>query len=833
MARSHIVLTALVAGCVATSSPAQDEEPMRDALVLPRVGEGGRRPFPTDAVLARVAAGTWTAPSAGDTVAGPDGVDHAWVAATANDEGWFRGPELRGGYVHWTVEASAPRVAMLHASGHAAVRVNDAWRPGDPYGNEWVEIPVALRAGRNELLFNVSRGRVRAKLVPPEGEVFFQLHDRTMPDLVHGEPWAQQGGILIANASARTLGDLAIRAGGAGLPLHETLVPRIEPMTVRKVPFWFGGAVAPGVRRADLRLELVRRRDGVMHVVDDAGFDVRVREPGQTHKRTFISDIDGSVQYYGVTPMADRDPDDPTPPALFLTLHGAGVEGIGQARVYQRKKEGWVVAPTNRRPFGFDWEDWGRLDAIEVLELNQRRLGIDPRRTYLTGHSMGGHGTWHVGVTFPGRFAAIGPSAGWRSFTSYTGAERFDDASPVERILALAANPSDTVALARNTLHYGVYILHGEKDDNVPADQARFMYGHLGGFHPDVQYHEEPGAGHWWGDRCCDWGPMFDFFRARERPQMRPGVEFHTANPGVSATSEWVTIEQQAAPLDFSSVEARFETSGDAGDGTDHDRLVVATANVARFAVDLEGRAIAPTLNIEIDGTRQPAVVTDGLARVAFRRTDPAAAWERATGDLPAGEKGPRRYGPFKDAFRHRVVFVFGTRGTDAENAWAAAKARFDAETFWYRGNGSVDVIPDTAFDPGAEPDRGVILYGNADTNAAWSALLATSPVQIDRGGVTVGDRRIAGADLAALFIRPRPGSPVACVGVVAGSGVSGAALTDRLPYFVSGVAYPDVVVFGPGALLDGVGGVRVVGIFGLDWSVEGGDFAWKDGQGG
>ena len=22
-----------------------------------------------------------------------------------------------------------------------------------------------------------------------------------------------------------------------------------------------------------------------------------------------------------------------------------------------------VVAPTNRRPFGFDWQDWGRLDA--------------------------------------------------------------------------------------------------------------------------------------------------------------------------------------------------------------------------------------------------------------------------------------------------------------------------------------------------------------------------------------------------------------------------------------------------------------------------------------
>ena len=64
-------------------------------------------------------------------------------------------------------------------------------------------------------------------------------------------------------------------------------------------------------------------------------------------------------------------------------------------------------------------------------------------------------------------------------------------------------------------------------------------------------------------------------------------------------------------------------------------------------------------------------------------------------------------------------------QGKSEENTWAFAKARYDAETFWYRGNASIDVIPDTAFDAAAKPDRNVILYGNADTNAAWDALLA------------------------------------------------------------------------------------------------------------
>jgi hypothetical protein len=37
--------------------------------------------------------------------------------------------------------------------------------------------------------------------------------------------------------------------------------------------------------------------------------------------RTFISDIDGSVQYYAVNPASSQKPG--TNPALFLSLHGA------------------------------------------------------------------------------------------------------------------------------------------------------------------------------------------------------------------------------------------------------------------------------------------------------------------------------------------------------------------------------------------------------------------------------------------------------------------------------------------------------------------------------
>jgi hypothetical protein len=303
-----------------------------------------------------------------------------------------------------------------------------------------------------------------------------------------------------------------------------------------------------------------------------------------------------------------------------------------------------------------------------------------------------------------------------------------------------------------------------------------------------------------------------------------PKIDFVTASPGVSATCHWATILQQMKAFEPSSMQLKFDPAK---------RLVSGkTQNVAWLRLDLSHVKPGEPLNLEIDG--QPVrdgvktgKVVDWPENKVLELVHGADSWLL---NLPpsAGAKVPQRCGPFKEAFRNRVVFVYGTKGTKEENAWAFAKARYDAETFWYRGNGSIDVIADVDFDPKNEPDRNVIVYGNADSHAAWDALLAASPVQVCRGRVRVGDREEAGSDLACLFLRPRPGSDRAVVGVVTGTGVAGMRLTDRLPYFVSGVAYPDCIVLGADALTKGVEGVRAVGFFGNDWSVTAGEFVWK-----
>ena len=141
-------------------------------------------------------------------------------------------------------------------------------------------------------------------------------------------------------------------------------------------------------------------------------FDSGGVAPTIHHERTFVSRIDGSVQYYSVAPALRTDPGDTAARAFVLTVHGASVEARNQARAYKQKAWANIVAPTNRRPFGFNWEEWGRIDALEVLAEARRIFKTDPSRIYLTGHSMGGHGTWYLGTTYPSLFAAIAPCAG-------------------------------------------------------------------------------------------------------------------------------------------------------------------------------------------------------------------------------------------------------------------------------------------------------------------------------------------------------------------------------------------------------------------------------------
>jgi dienelactone hydrolase len=812
------VLTLLLA-LDASAAPDESEIVLREGLAIRSSGRSARTAFHTDAIEALFVAGRWSAPVAGATVTMPNGTNRVWEPVVAKADGSFTNAALRGGYVYLPYVSAIDEVLLLKASGHSMVYVNGEPRTGDPYGNGSVALPVQVRRGTNEFLFASGRGSLRVRLAKAAKPIVIDLRDSTLPDLITGERNDVWGAVLVVNSTTNRIEHLMLTASGKGARTTSTGLPAIPPLATRKVGFQIRHSGKANTNRIELNLTLAHRPAGRTLIEDTTKVSLRLRRPDQTRRETFISRIDGSVQYYALNPAQPLTKNHP-PLALVMSTHGASVEAQGQADSYAPKTWAHLVAPTNRRPYGFDWEDWGRMDALEVLDLAQRKLGTDPSRTYLTGHSMGGHGTWQLGATFPDRFAALAPSAGWISFFSYGGGRRTESTNALQQLIQRAATPSDTLVLASNYLHHGIYILHGDADDNVPVSEARAMRDVLEKFHRDFAWHEQPGAGHWWGNACVDWPPIFDLFARRKIPERESvtRVHFTTANPGISSSSHWVSIEAQQRDLGPSTVDANWEPG--------RRRFKAATENVTRLAFNLDHVKPGAALAVELDGQKFTNITITAEQKIWFTQTN--GNWVQSNRPSLA-LKGPHRYGPFKEAFQHRMIFVYGTRGTAEENAWALAKARYDAEVFWYRGNGSIDVMPDVKFDASKERDRGVILYGHAESNGAWKALLGDSPVQVRRGGVRIGEREITGDDISCLFLQPRPGSDIACVAVVGGTGPKGLRLTDRVPYFLAGVAFPDCTVFGPEVLQQGAEGARVAGFFGEDWSVKNGEFNWRD----
>jgi hypothetical protein len=223
-----------------------------------------------------------------------------------------------------------------------------------------------LKKGLNE--FYLRGATAVASLLFPSKPVQLQGEDMTIPHIVPGiQQGIQEAAVVVINTSNKALRGLRIQAMVGG-ESQETILPEIPAMATRKVAFRFDGRTLTEKGSYAGTLNLIQGKT----ILDQRNFPVEVVGAGDAYSSTFTSEIDGSLQYYAVRPQQGKA--EPGKNALFLSVHGAGVEAIGQARAYQSKDWGTLVAATNRRPRGFNWEDWGRLDALEVLGIATKRF---------------------------------------------------------------------------------------------------------------------------------------------------------------------------------------------------------------------------------------------------------------------------------------------------------------------------------------------------------------------------------------------------------------------------------------------------------------------------
>ncbi len=209
----------------------------------------------------------------------------------------------------------------------------------------------------------------------------------------------------------------------------------------------------------------------------------------------YRSDVDKQLQPYRVFVPTKYDAAKPTP--LVVALHGMGGDENSYFTAYDNgvvKREAeargyLVVCPKGRGSASMYLGDAER-DVMDVIAAMRRDYNVDADRIYLTGHSMGGFGTWSIAPKYPDLFAALAPIAG-------------------------GGMPSSLSKIK----HVPQIVIHGDKDPTVPVERSRVMVKAAQELGIKIKYIEVPGGNH--TDIVVPaTKDIFDWFDAHKRQPM-------------------------------------------------------------------------------------------------------------------------------------------------------------------------------------------------------------------------------------------------------------------------------------------------------------------------
>jgi predicted esterase len=184
---------------------------------------------------------------------------------------------------------------------------------------------------------------------------------------------------------------------------------------------------------------------------------------GSVGRYAHRSTIDGTLQPYSI--YVPKDYDDEVPTALFVALHGSGVDEVSyaldvarlnsQARVQLQIPKMIMIAPKARGLSDWYLGNSGK-DVIECIDHVKFLYNIDEKNIIIHGFSMGGYGAWRLSLLHPDLFKAAVILSGAISPPPYLKGENIVD------LLDKAEGKK---------LNY--FIVHGAKDNAVPVAAAR------------------------------------------------------------------------------------------------------------------------------------------------------------------------------------------------------------------------------------------------------------------------------------------------------------------------------------------------------------------------
>ena len=179
-------------------------------------------------------------------------------------------------------------------------------------------------------------------------------------------------------------------------------------------------------------------------------------KPGQTAQKFHLERKQVLAADYLLFLPQDYDASSDQRWPLILFLHGAGERGTN---LWLVAKHGPPKIDTAQTNFPFivvspqcpEGKIWSNDLLLALLDEIENKYAVDTHRIYLTGLSMGGFGTWSLGLSHPEKFAAIAPMCGGG-----------------ELITPLLADKAKLTTLP-------VWAFHGAKDPVVPVEESERM----------------------------------------------------------------------------------------------------------------------------------------------------------------------------------------------------------------------------------------------------------------------------------------------------------------------------------------------------------------------
>ena len=124
----------------------------------------------------------------------------------------------------------------------------------------------------------------------------------------------------------------------------------------------------------------------------------------------YMSEVDGSGQPFTIRIPSNYTPDQPCP--LQIHLHGSG--GLhSDVSQYVKAEDGVFYLFPQGRGRSCGYGALAEVDVLDAIDYVKAHWSIDPDRVRVSGHSMGGGGTFTMATRHPDLFACARPEAGY------------------------------------------------------------------------------------------------------------------------------------------------------------------------------------------------------------------------------------------------------------------------------------------------------------------------------------------------------------------------------------------------------------------------------------